>query len=145
MVTIFSVMEGNNNYFRVSLKCTKWKMPLSGWLSIGTLEEIFNFECDKCRNDVIGILGSEFLYPALPRLILSSQVLSLFLTYVMDLLLDSDAVVHIADKVVCYNVIGKPKIEEEVRKFDLQMCLVPIGGVFNNMALRRDESFQKFL
>lgn len=93
-------MEEANNVFRICIQSKGQEMPLQGWVTIQVLEEVFYMECDICQRCVMGILGLEVLYLALSRPILPSQVLSYFLTYIVDLLLDMGVVEHITDKVV---------------------------------------------
>ena len=138
-------MEGNALFCRVIRKCFDREVPIFGWLSTSNLEEVFKFSCLKCCEDILGILGSDFLYPTLPRLIMSSHVVSLFLTYVMDIISDCDVAVGILDRVIRYNAVDRPVILEELRTYDLSRGVAPVGGVFSNWMLRRDIRFISFL
>ena len=56
--------------------------------------------------------------------------LSYFLTYIMDLFMDVGVVELIADKVIHSSFIGRSEIGEEIKKYDIQMGLAPIRGIF---------------
>ena len=132
-------------FFWIWLKPTLDEAVLPKHITDEVLSQMFIINSSLVYSSIWCIIGEEFLFPSTLVFFYPSQVISIFLSNVMDLIQSLELLQGLGQKVILPYFLLDFKLEKAMQKYDLWNGMALVGGLFSHFQILQKHEYYNAL